>query len=144
MNEYLKQLEDCFPPLLKIILGEFLYLETCEEIHLSRTGRVFVKLSSGIKIIDYRITERDFDTVLRNLCRGSLYAHTDSINRGFISFMDKIRVGVLGKAVSSQDKIVSVSGIDAMKIRIPHFPKDVARPIVAVMEHYSFLKGILI
>ena len=145
MKKYLEKLEDCFPPLLKIILSEYLYLEICEEIHLSRSGCVFVRLSSsGIKIIDYRLSKGDFDLILKNLCRGSLYAHTESIKQGFISFMDKIRVGVLGKAICSGDKILSVSGIETLNIRIPHFVKNVARPIVDVLEHYSFSRGILI
>jgi len=144
VTEYIEKLTECFPTILRIMIREHIYGDNCEEIHISRGKKVFLRLSASIFVLDYVCLSADFDMILKNICRGSLYAHSESIKKGFISFMDSIRIGVSGRAVTEKDRIISVSKIDSLNIRIPHYPKDVGAPVVAVLEHYSFLSGVLI
>lgn len=141
---YIEMLTECFPPILKIILNDYIKKENCEEIHISRGKKVFLRLSASVFVLDYICLSSDFDLILKNICRGSLYAHSESIKKGYISFMDSIRIGVTGRAVSEKDRILSVSKIDSINIRIPHYPKDIGSAVVAVLEHFSFESGVLI
>lgn len=143
-DEIIEKLTDCFPPVLKFMLKDYINRNNCEEIHISRGKKVFLRISTSVFMLDYICLSSDFDLILKNICRGSLYAHSETIKKGYISFMDSIRIGVSGRAVTEKDCIISVSKIDSLNIRIPHYPKDIGAPIVAVLEHYSFLSGVLI
>lgn len=145
MEKVCRSLCDCFLPPLRWILSEQIASQDCEEIHIGRGRRVFVKLSSsGVRMLDHVCTSDEFDLILKKICRGSVYAHDESMKMGFISFMDGIRVGVSGRAVCLDDKILSLRRVDSLNVRLPRYPKNISSPLVDVLEHYGFKEGVLV
>ncbi len=142
-NEISAALLECFTPVLRMTVEDIAAKNICEEIHISRNKKVFLKLQKGIKFTEHTVDSVEFDLIFKKLCRNSLYTQSENIKRGFISF-EGMRVGVAGRAVCEGDKLISVGDIESLNIRIPHYPRGVGEPLVAILEHYNFLKGILI
>lgn len=58
--------------------------------------------------------------IMDKLTDGSIYAFESSISRGFITTSNGHRVGICGKCIYENDKIVSYKTITSLNIRIPN------------------------
>ncbi len=54
----------------------------------------------------------------------SLYASNESITQGYLTLPKGIRVGVAGKVVVNDNKIITIKEFQSVNIRIPHFVKN--------------------
>lgn len=82
--------------------------------------------------------------ILKRMCGGSLYAYSDTINKGYISLQGGIRVGVCGRAASEGDRIVGVYDISLLCIRIPHVSRRVGMEICDILRSLECGRGVLI
>lgn len=64
-------------------------------------------------------TAAEVSESLAALCNGSLYAHSESLRRGFLSAFG-YRVGVGGRAVTEEGVITGIADPTSLCIRIPH------------------------
>lgn len=91
-----------------------------EEIRL-RAGREATltvggeNLSTGVQLSAQELTD-----ILSRLCGGSLYAYSQTIGQGYISLPGGIRVGVAGRAVCEEGRIIGVYDVTGLCIRLPH------------------------
>ena len=72
---------------------------------------------------------RELDETLQKLCEGSLYAYADTIKQGYVTVKNGIRVGIGGRAVCENGKILGVYDVSSLCIRIPHGVWDVGSPV---------------
>jgi len=90
-----------------------------QEIRLYRGGTVML-VRRGVTVRTSAVCgESDFDGTFRRLCGNSLYAHGDTIRDGYIYCEDGLRVGVCGRAVTENGRIVRVTDIASLCIRLP-------------------------
>ncbi len=91
-----------------------------EEIRL-RADR-YATLTVGGRNRQTRVvlTGKDLGALLTHLCGGSLYAYSDTIRQGFVTLPGGVRVGIAGRAVCEEGKIIGVYDIDGLCIRLPH------------------------
>ena len=91
-----------------------------EEIRL-RADR-FATLTVGGRNIPTRVmlNAQELGTLLVRLCGGSLYAYSDTIREGYMILPDGIRVGLAGRAVCEEARVLGLSEIDSICIRLPH------------------------
>lgn len=68
--------------------------------------------------------------ILLRMCKGSLYAYSQTINEGYLSLPGGIRVGVCGTAATEAGRVIGVSSISGLMIRIPRRIFTDASPIV--------------
>ena len=117
----------------------------CEEIRL-RVGRMSTLVLSGGKTaqIGLSLTQAEMDETVDGFCGGSLYAHADTIKKGYISLFDGIRVGIVGRAAIDNGKIIGVTEISSLCIRIPHSVKADTSPLLNILKKTSYTKGLLI
>ena len=90
------------------------------------------------------LTHEQMQEILRKLCRGSLYAFSQSIHQGYVSLPDGVRVGVCGKAAVENGQIVGVSEISGLIARIPHAVSVSAGFLLETLKNHHFLRGILL
>ena len=94
--------------------------EPVEEIRL-RAGRYGTLTVGGRNIaLPLILSTAELTDVLTHLCGGSLYAYSQTINQGYISLPGGIRVGIAGRAVCEDGRIIGVYEIAGLCIRIPH------------------------
>ena len=66
------------------------------------------------------VKENDIRAIIENLTENSLYAYNDYLKNGFLTSKKGVRVGVCGRCVFNDDKIVTIKDISSLCIRIPH------------------------
>ncbi len=118
--------------------------ERITEIRLRRAGRVSVTVDRDNVTLPVSLTKDEIELTLKNLCDGSVYAHSDTINNGYISLKNGTRVGVVGRAVCSAERIDGVCDISALNIRIPRDIYGLGAPIFEEIKKRDFLCGVLI
>lgn len=62
----------------------------------------------------------DAENLISKLTKRSLYAYTDSIKQGYLCGENGERIGLCGKCVYDDDKLLSVKDFNSFCIRIPH------------------------
>ena len=115
-----------------------------EEVRL-RLGRRASAIVSGRNImLEYIAEQSDMSEVMTRLCKGSLYAYSDTINQGYITLDGGIRVGVGGRATCEGERVVGVYDVCSLCIRIPHRQKRVGAEICRLLRSFESTRGVLI
>ena len=91
------------------------------EIRIRTGRRVTLTVDGRNHQLECRISENDMRDSLMALCKNSVYSFCDTIREGYIPFSGSVRVGVCGSAVCENGKIINVSDISSLNIRIPSF-----------------------
>ena len=118
--------------------------ERIEEIRVRRGRRASLTLSGRNLVLDTVLDGADIDVTLTGMCSGSLYAYSDTINRGYISLPGGVRVGVCGRASCEGERMLGVHEVSSLVIRIPHRSKRVGEPICDLLREFGRTRGVLI
>jgi len=129
------------------LIGEITALASgkrIEEIRIRAQRRSSLILSGQNVMLGYTATSNEISEIITRMCKGALYAYSDTINQGYISLPEGIRVGVGGRATCDGEKIIGVYDISAICIRVPHRQKKVGENICELLKSFDFTKGVLI
>ena len=119
--------------------------DLCEEIRLRYLRTSTLTLSNqGTLPLDVYLDRGEMDSTVDKLCGGSLYAHGDTIKNGYISLPGGIRAGVCGRAASEKGRVIGVSEINSINIRIPHAVRTDPAVICRLLSDLKYSKGVLI
>lgn len=94
-------------------------LSTLTEVRIRANRRITIKNPNTSFLIDDSLSEEGIQSLLRTATNNSLYAVEDDIKKGFVSFAG-IRIGLCGKGVTNDDKLITIRNITSLTIRIPH------------------------
>ena len=94
-------------------------LFTLTEVRIRANRRITIKNLNTSFLIDDSLSEEGIQNLLRMATNNSLYAVEDDIKKGFVSFAG-IRIGICGKGVTNDDKLITIRNITSLTIRIPH------------------------
>lgn len=89
------------------------------EISLRRFGVSKIITARGSAILSHRVGREEMEGLFRRITDGALYAHRDTIAKGYVSIGGGVRVGVCGCARYDGDRLVGVSDISSLLFRIP-------------------------
>lgn len=115
-----------------------------DEIRLTNGAECIIVKDGKNKLTGAVCGYDDMDYTVRRVSGNSLYAHESCIAEGYITSSDGIRVGVAGRAVCDGGKIVSVSDISSVVIRIPSRRLGAADTLYGLMAESSFKINTLI
>lgn len=100
--------------------------ENLYEIRL-RTGRPLFLCCAGREFFlrredgtPYIVSAQDLKESLEYISGYSLYAHEDEIREGYISIQGGHRVGITGKVILDDDKVMGMKYISCMNVRFAH------------------------
>ena len=118
-----------------------------EELHL-RVGRdCSVSVGGENRRVGVSLSREDMDALVVRLCGGSLYAHRESINRGYLALSGGIRVGICGHAFCERQEggveLLGVRNVDALCFRFPRPMRSVGKALAGRLRAY-FPRGTLI
>ena len=117
----------------------------CEEIRLRSNGLCSLTVSGGQTLpIDLTLTRDEMDEALGKICGGSLYAHGDTIKNGYVSLFGGIRAGVCGRAAIDNGRVIGISEISSICIRIPHAVHVDPSPVTDLLCESLYTGGVLI
>ena len=117
----------------------------CEEIRVRQGRMSSLTMSDGVNIpLDVSLSRSEMEETVDRLCGGSMYAHSETIKQGYISLSNGVRAGISGRAAVEDGKIIGVSDISGICIRLPHFVKSDVSLITGLLREFDFSLGILI
>ncbi len=138
MNELLSY----FPPSLRRVLNG----RCVTDIQLRcghRSTVVCYQNGKSVTVpLEVRLDAREMSDLLSRLCRGSVYAFSESLCEGYITLSGGIRVGVVGRATVKHGSITAISEVTGLTFRIPRPVRGAADGLVR--EFCSMRQGILI
>ena len=131
--------------LLPSALNEaLLKIGTIEELRLVAGKRAWVRQRGKNRVLDITLDAATLSDILSNMCGGSLYAHAENIRGGYLSLGGGVRVGVGGRAVLEDGRVVGIDAISSLCIRIPHAVAVDVSVAVELLKRLSFTRGLLV
>lgn len=117
---------------------------TIEEIRMRSGRRCSLVVSGKNVMLDTVLDHKEIESVLEGMCQGSLYAFSDTINQGYISLPDGVRVGVCGRAGCEGGRIIGIYEVSSLSVRIPHRSRPVGAEICRLLESFERTSGVLV
>ena len=115
-----------------------------EELRLSVGRSAFVRKDGKNYALDLRLSAKEMEDLVFRLSGNSLYAHTRELCEGYLSVGEGVRVGVGGRVVLEEGRVVGLSEITSLCFRIPHrLTVDVSEAL-SLLREFSFVRGILV
>lgn len=93
-----------------------------EEIRLRRDRCASLTVGGENLRLTSVLGGAEMDALLPALCEGSLYAHGETVCRGFLTLKGGVRVGICGRANTVSGRVTGVCEINSYAIRLPHAP----------------------
>ncbi len=93
------------------------------EIRLRALGTSSLTCRKENLPLDYNVCECEIRECVTRFCRGSLYAHGETIRRGYIITEGGVRVGVCGSLAADGR---ALSEITSVNIRVPHIIRGIS------------------
>ena len=115
-----------------------------EEIRMRSGRRCSLVVSGKNVMLDTVLDSKEIESVLEGMCQGSLYAFSDTINQGYISLPDGVRVGVCGRAGCEGGRIIGIYEVSSLSVRIPHRSRPVGAEICRLLESFERTSGVLV
>ena len=124
-------------------------IDSLEEIRLRSQREIYITVGANGKkkniSVGISLSADELSDIFNEMCRGSLYAYSESIAKGYISLPNGIRVGVCGHASVEGGRIIGVYDVSALNIRIPGADISVNRSLLSlVRKNVSLGVGTLI
>lgn len=88
------------------------------DITLIRDKNMFAKINGEIIDSPYFVSKDVLSEIVDKMCKGSIYANQYSLKQGYITLSGGHRVGVVGTAVKTDEKVTHLRDITAINIRI--------------------------
>jgi stage III sporulation protein AA len=117
-------------------------LSSISEIRLRAEGKCSVTSMSQRIRLCASPTASEVESTFSHICKSSLYAYRDSINEGYVTLSEGVRVGICGHARYEGDKLLGVSNITSLVYRIPTAASEVGELIFREWE--GCRRGILV
>ena len=114
---YPRNVTECLEGRLGTLLAQH---PDANEVRLRSEGHISLVIGRNTLVTDLFCTQNEMEACLMTLCGGSLHAHEDSLQEGYIDVGGGVRAGVAGR-ITSGGQIRMLREISAINIRLPHF-----------------------
>lgn len=115
-----------------------------EELRLRRDRQASVTVAGQNIRLGRVFAAREMEQLLLQMCRGSLYAHAETLSEGYLVLPLGVRVGVSGHAAVVGGRITGVESITAFSVRLPRATPPVGEEICALLRASSYTRGVLL
>ncbi len=112
-----------------------------EEILLHRNEKVLFVCGNENRMTGIRIDPATFDSIFLSLCQGSVYAHTATIAKGYLTTKEGWRVGVCGNAVG---ELRNLSEVTSLHLRFSTMISSCERELYHCLRQNHFMQSVLI
>lgn len=78
----------------------------------------------------YIVSKSELEECVKILTEYSIHSYKDKINMGFITINGGHRAGIVGSCISSDDKVIAITNISSINLRIARQIKGVAASVI--------------
>ena len=115
-----------------------------EEVRLRAGQLCTVTARDGNISFGQGLSQTEMERIFERICGGSVYAHADTIRRGYVTLDGGIRVGVVGRASTDKGEIVGVYDVSALCFRLPRKIVRVGEPVCQLLREQEGTGGVLV
>lgn len=112
-----------------------------EELRFCAGQPVILRLQGQEIVLREKAAAPQLEQILRNACRQSVYAHTETIRQGFVTVEGGHRIGVCGFGVMQDGAVQTVRDISSLNIRIARQIYGCAAPLLPQITGSAFIVG---
>ena len=110
------------------------YESLIEEIRIKVNCPVFIYKKNKEHTLYYNneiyiVKKEDVDYILKKATKNSLYAYMEDIKNGFITIDNGHRIGISGRAVYENGKLINIKDINSLNIRCANELKGVYKEV---------------
>ncbi len=129
MEKRMESVFDILPESMNKALKPF-YESLIEEIRIKINCPVFIYIKNKEHTLYYNneiyiVSKEDIDYILKKATKNSLYAYMEEIKNGFITIDNGHRIGIAGRAVYENNKLINIKDISGLNIRCANELKGV-------------------
>ncbi len=117
----------CLSPQIK---EKILMYPTINEIRMRKNLPLCFTVGNNTVITDHIVSEGEIKFSVNAFCKNSVHTYFENIKNGFIPFDDGCRIGVCGKAVCEGNRIINISDISSLNIRLPSEKNDITDELI--------------
>ncbi len=114
------------------------------EIRIRKNSFITLFINNKAYLTDIWVSNDLINETVLCLCDGSVYAHLNTISKGYISIGKGVRAGICGKAVLENETISGVSSISSINIRIPQKINFAAEYLHKLLAKHSYDISVLL
>lgn len=118
--------------------------EAIEEIRVRCGKTASITLFGGNVMLESVITRLEMDSIMQELCDGSLYAHSDEICKGYLTLENGVRVGICGRAATEDGKVIGIYSVSGLNFRIPARHERVGLAVSDIFSSVRTDGGVLV
>ena len=89
-----------------------------EEIRIRINLHIMIKIQNEEIVLNHISTREEIDYILQKICENSIYSYQNQIAEGYITINGGHRVGIVGKAVVKDEKVINLNYISGLNFRI--------------------------
>lgn len=116
-----------------------------EEVRLRRDRVASLTVGGQNLALTTRVCGKEMEDILLAVCGGSLYAHEETLSKGFVTMEGGIRVGVCGEAGVVGGRVTGIFAVSSLVFRLPHAPPHApGGEIEARLRAMRLMRGVLI
>ena len=116
-----------------------------EEIRLRRDHAASATVGGENIPLPYVASGEEMEAQLVRFCNGSLYAHAETLARGYLLLPSGVRVGVAGHAAVTGESVTGIAAVSTFAIRVPHqAPAHVGQEPCRIFAALGGTRGILL
>ncbi len=146
MDERWKRLCRYLPPLWAERIGAISerVLDEVRELRI-HTGRpLLLALSNERVVVPMTVTSEEVQSCFWRFCGRAVHTHQEELSEGFVTTEDGFRVGVAGRAVVKEEKVVSYRDITSLCVRISRPMITCASPLLPYLEQDGVVQSLLL
>lgn len=148
MEKNLDRLLACLPKELARTLSRMQESNTdfflrLSEIRLRAGHHAALVLDGRNRLLPVKLTQKELSDTFSALCDGSVYAHEESLRAGYLSAFG-YRVGVAGRTVAEGTRILSLTEISSLAIRLSRHVAGAAEVAVRAFRNMGSRRGLLV
>ena len=127
---------------LEFLIGKDLYKRinprsVC-EIRVRMNKPVVLRYSDRREMINDIVCSREYiDGVILRATKNSLYAYQEEIKSQFLHYDGGVRIGLCGRGVVEDNKIITFKDVTSLNIRLAHEIKGVAEPLIDILKDFQ-------
>ncbi len=115
-----------------------------EEIRMRKNAPSSLSTNKGNILLHTAATASQMKDTIAAMSGYSLYAHSETINSGYITLEGGVRVGICGRAAIENGRVIGVRDITALNIRIPVRIRTVGDEICKLLRSMNKKTGVLV
>lgn len=116
-------------------------LKKLEEIRLHTEQPVMLRFSDHEEELRSNLSQSDIDFIMNAACRQSIYAHTETLCKGYVTIEGGHRIGICGFGVMKDGQVQTIRNVSSICIRVANQIIGCANQLLPLINGSTLILG---